>query len=379
MAVSKKDPVLVVVELKGGNDFMNTIIPYTAGIYYDSRPVVGLKEEEVLPLNDTLAWNPNAEPLKDMYDQGEVAIVQGIGYPDSSRSHFRAMDVWHTCEPIEIGTEGWVGRVIRELDPNGQNVLTGVSFGKGLPRALALSGVPATSVDNLDTYGLMTDIEADPQRLQALEIFKEMYSPAIGTGVVMDYLSQTGLDVIKGSDELKKAPAMYTSEVEYEENPIAKSLRDVARVHLADLGTRVFYTQHGGYDHHANEVPSHPKLLKELSGGIRDFFKDLRDHNASDEVIMLVFSEFGRRIRDNASGTDHGTGGGAFIIGDHVQGGLYAEYPSLDPARWANGEDLEHTIDFRGIYGTVLEQWMGLDPVPIVDGSFEQIHPFASR
>ena len=379
MAVSKKDPVLVVVELKGGNDFMNTIIPYTAGVYYDSRPVVGLKAEEVLPLNDTLAWNPNAEPLKDMYDQGEVAIVQGIGYPDSSRSHFRAMDVWHTCEPIEIGTEGWVGRVIRELDPSGENVLTGVSFGKGLPRALALSGVPATSVDNLDTYGLMTDIEADPQRLQALEIFKEMYSPAIGTGIVMDYLSQTGLDVIKGSDELKKAPAMYTSEVEYEENPIAKSLRDVARVHLADLGTRVFYTQHGGYDHHANEVPSHPKLLKELTGAIRDFFKDLRDHNASDEVVMLVFSEFGRRIRDNASGTDHGTGGGAFIIGDHVEGGLYAEYPSLDPARWANGEDLEQTIDFRGIYGTVLEQWMGLDPTPIVDGTFEQIHPFGNR
>ena len=123
MAVSKKDPVLVVVELKGGNDFMNTIIPYTEGVYYDSRPVVGLKEEEVLPLNDTLAWNPNIEPLKDMYDQGEVAVVQGIGYPDSSRSHFRAMDVWHTCEPIEIGTEGWVGRVIRELDPNGENVL----------------------------------------------------------------------------------------------------------------------------------------------------------------------------------------------------------------------------------------------------------------
>ena len=358
---------------------MNTIIPYTAGVYYDSRPVVGLKAEEVLPLNDTLAWNPNVEPLKDMYDQGEVAIVQGVGYPDSSRSHFRAMDVWHTCEPIEIGTEGWVGRVIRELDPNGENVLTGVSFGKGLPRALALSGVPATSIDNLDTYGLMTDIEADPQRLQALEIFKEMYSPAIGTGIVMDYLSQTGLDVIKGSDELKKAPAMYTSEVEYESNPIAKSLRDVARVHFADLGTRVFYTQHGGYDHHANEVPSHPKLLVELSGAIRDFFKDLRDHNASDEVVMLVFSEFGRRIRDNASGTDHGTGGGAFIVGDHVQGGLYAEYPSLEPARWANGEDLEHTIDFRGIYGTVLEQWMGLDPTPIVDGTFEQIHPFGSR
>ncbi len=371
-----KSPILVVVELKGGNDFMNTIVPYTEGIYYDSRPVVGLKADEVLPLNDTLAWNPNIAPLKEMYDQGHVAIVQGIGYPDSSRSHFRAMDVWHTCEPVEIGTEGWVGRVIRELDPKGENVLTGINLGKGLSRALALSGVPATSVDNLDTYGLMTSIEEDPQRLQALEIFKEMYSPAIGSGIVMDYLSQTGLDVIKGSDELKKAPALYKSKVEYADNPIAKSLRDVARVHLADLGTRVFYTQHGGYDHHANEVPSHPKLLTALSGAIRDFFQDLRDHNASEEVVMLVFSEFGRRIRDNASGTDHGTGGGAFIIGDGVNGGLYAEYPSLDPSRWANGEDLEHTIDFRGVYSTVLEQWMGLDPIPIVDGTFEQIHPF---
>lgn len=376
MTTTGKSPILVVVELKGGNDFMNTIVPYTEGIYYDSRPVVGLKADEVLPLNDTLAWNPNIAPLKEMYDQGHVAIVQGIGYPDSSRSHFRAMDVWHTCEPVEIGTEGWVGRVIRELDPKGENVLTGINLGKGLSRALALSGVPATSVDNLDTYGLMTSIEEDPQRLQALEIFKEMYSPAIGSGIVMDYLSQTGLDVIKGSDELKKAPALYKSKVEYADNPIAKSLRDVARVHLADLGTRVFYTQHGGYDHHANEVPSHPKLLTALSGAIRDFFQDLRDHNASEEIVMLVFSEFGRRIRDNASGTDHGTGGGAFIIGDGVNGGLYAEYPSLDPSRWANGEDLEHTIDFRGVYSTVLEQWMGLDPTLIVDGTFEQIHPF---
>ena len=376
MVSTVKDPVLAILSLSGGNDFMNTLVPFTSGLYYDSRKTVVITEDRVLKINDELGFHPSAAPLKEMYDQGHVAIVQGIGYPDSSRSHFRAMDVWHTCEPVEIGTEGWVGRVIRELDPKGENVLTGINLGKGLSRALALSGVPATSVDNLDTYGLMTSIEEDPQRLQALEIFKEMYSPAIGSGIVMDYLSQTGLDVIKGSDELKKAPALYKSKVEYADNPIAKSLRDVARVHLADLGTRVFYTQHGGYDHHANEVPSHPKLLTALSGAIRDFFQDLRDHNASEEVVMLVFSEFGRRIRDNASGTDHGTGGGAFIIGDGVNGGLYAEYPSLDPSRWANGEDLEHTIDFRGVYSTVLEQWMGLDPTLIVDGTFEQIHPF---
>ena len=376
MADQHKAPVLVVVQLSGGNDFMNTVIPYTAGIYYDSRPVIGLKEDEVLPIHDTLAWNPHCAPLQAMYDQGNVAVVQGIGYPNSNRSHFRAMDIWHTCEPIEIGTEGWGGRTIRELDPHSRNVLTGVSVGKGLPRAMAVPGVPVTSFDNLDTYGLLTGIEDARQRSQALEVFKGLYKPQVGAGIVMDYLSQTALNVIRGSDELKKATTGYSSTVEYADNAIARSLRDVARVHLTGLGTRVFYTQHGGYDNHANEVPDHPKLLQDLSGAISSFFQDLRAHNASSEVTMLVFTEFGRRIRDNASGTDHGSGGGAFIIGDRVKGGLYSEYPSLDPARWVHGEDLEHTIDFRGIYATVLEQWMGIDPTAIVGGNFEQINPY---
>ena len=376
MADQHKAPVLVVVQLSGGNDFMNTVVPYTAGIYYDSRPVVGLKEDEVLPIHDTLAWNPHCAPLQAMYDQGDVAVVQGIGYPNSNRSHFRAMDIWHTCEPIEIGTEGWGGRTIRELDPHSRNVLTGVSVGKGLPRAMAVPGVPVTSFDNLDTYGLLTGIEDARQRSQALEVFKGLYKPQVGAGIVMDYLSQTALNVIRGSDELKKATTGYSSTVEYADNAIARSLRDVARVHLTGLGTRVFYTQHGGYDNHANEVPDHPKLLQDLSGAISCFFQDLRAHNASSEVTMLVFTEFGRRIRDNASGTDHGSGGGAFIIGDRVKGGLYSEYPSLDPARWVHGEDLEHTIDFRGIYATVLEQWMGIDPTAIVGGNFEQINPY---
>ena len=378
MAGNQKDPVLVVVQLSGGNDFMNTVVPYTAGIYYDSRPVIGLKEDEVLPIHDTLAWNPNCAPLQSMYEAGEIAVVQGIGYPNSNRSHFRAMDIWHTCEPVEIGTEGWAGRVIRELDPGGHNVLTGVSVGKGLPRAMAVPGVPVTSFDNLDTYGLLTGIDDAQRRTTALEVFKGMYGHEVGAGYVMDYLSQTGLNVIQGTDELKKAKDGYSSTAEYGDSAIANSLRDVARVHLAGLGTRVFYTAQGGYDNHANEVPDHPKLLVDLSNAISSFFADLRAHNASSEVTMLVFTEFGRRIRDNASGTDHGSGGGAFIIGDHVKGGLYAQYPSLDPSRWVHGEDMEHTIDFRGIYGTVLEQWMGLDPTEIVGGHFEQINPYSS-
>ena len=203
-----------------------------------------------------------------------------------------------------------------------------------------------------------------------------MYGPAIGSGPVADYLARTGLDVIKGADQIKVAPQMYQSSVEYATDTIAKSLRDVARVHLAGLGTRIFYTQHGGYDVHANENPTQPRLLGELSGAISDFMQDLREHDAADEVAILVFTEFGRRMRDNGSGTDHGSGGGAFIIGEKVEGGLYSEYPSLEPSEWLNGEDLKHTIDFRGIYGTMLEQWMGIEPKEIVGGEFEQVNPF---
>ncbi|MCH8868762.1 MAG: DUF1501 domain-containing protein [Chloroflexi bacterium] len=376
MAKNGKDPVLVILQMSGGNDFMHTLIPYTSSTYYDNRKLVRIEQEDVLQINDELGFNPNFAPMKEMYDEGMVGIVQGIGYPNSNRSHFRGMDIWHTCEPDKVVTEGWVGKALKELDPNGEDELTGINFGIGLPRAMAVPGVPVTSVNDLDTYGLLTGISEQDQRDQALQIFKEMYGPAIGTGPVMEYLSRTGIDVLRGADRLKAAPAQYSSDVEYADNGIAKSLRDIAKVHTAGLGTRIFYTSHGGYDTHANENPAHPKLLQDISGAIRDFFDDLKAHDAADNVVMLVFTEFGRRIRDNGSGTDHGSGGGAYIIGEPVAGGLYSEYPSLKSEDWAKGEDLEHTIDFRGIYGTMLEQWMGIEASPIVGGNYEQIKPF---
>ena len=366
---------LVVVQLTGGNDFMNTVVPYADGLYKDFRPVVGIPNERVLPIDDYLGFNSDVRPIKDLYDLGQAAIIQGVGYPNSSRSHFRSMDIWHTCEPDIVATEGWLGKTVRILDPSTDNPLTAVSFGRGLPRALAAQEVMITSVGDLDTYGLMSGIEAKEQRTQALDLFKRVYTPAIGSGMVQDYLGRTGVDVIRGAELLKKAPQMYKSTVEYGDNPIASSLRDVARVHLAGLGTRVFYTQHGGYDTHANEVPTHPKLLTDLSTAIGDFFQDLKDHNADQNIALLVFTEFGRRVKDNNSGTDHGAGGGAFVIGPRVNGGLFAEYPSLDPSEHDNG-DLKHTYDFRGLYSTLLERWMGIDPTEIVGGTYEQLELF---
>lgn len=373
-----KQPTLVVVQLNGGNDFMNTVIPYGDGLYYDARRTFGTPEDKVLHIDNYVGFTPNAAPLKALYDRGRVAVIQGVGYPNSSRSHFRSMDIWHTCEPNTVATEGWLGKVVRALDPDKSNPLTAVSIGRGLPRALSAREVPVTSVADLDGYGLMSGFSAVEQRNEALDLFKRIYSPAIGTAAVADYLARTGLDVIRGAEMLKQAPAMYKSNVEYADNPIAKSLRDIARIHLAGLGARILYAQHGGYDTHANEAPTHPKLMIDLSRAIADFFQDLEEHGAADNVVMLVFTEFGRRVQDNGSGTDHGAGGGAFIIGNTVKGGLYSKYPSLAATDLENG-DLRHTYDFRGLYSILLEQWLGLDASPFVGGTYEQLPVFVGQ
>ena len=188
----------------------------------------------------------------------------------------------------------------------------------------------------------------------------------------MDYLGQTGLDALKGADILKTAPAKYGSSVEYADTSIGRNLLGISKVLHANLGTRIFYTQHSGYDTHASQVPAHTKLWTELSQAVTDFYADLREHDTADNVLMLVFTEFGRRVKDNGTGTDRGSGGLALARGDPVQGGMYSEYPSLREEDLLEG-DLHFNIDYRGIYGTILEDWLGLDPVPVVGGSFEQL------
>ncbi|MEE2949369.1 MAG: DUF1501 domain-containing protein, partial [Chloroflexota bacterium] len=360
MTSTKKDPILVVVQLTGGSDYMNMVVPYTDSLYYDNRPTVGIPAEDVLPINDRFGFNPTLGAMKDLYDKGQVAVINGVGYPNPNRSHFRAMDIWHTCEPEKIATEGWLGRVIRDIDPRSENVLTGVNFGRGLPRAMALTGVPVASVAVLEGYGVLTGIAGEEQRARALDVFERMYSPAIGTGAAMDYLGRTGLDALKGADILKTAADSYSSTIEYAATSIAQSLRGMAQVILKDLGTRVLYTSQGGYDTHANQIPVQTPLLSDLSAGIGDFFADLREHDAADNVMMMVFTEFGRRVKDNGSGSDHGSGGASYIIGQPVNGGMHGEYPSLKEEDQLDG-DLCFNVDFRSVYSTIIDKWMGLD------------------
>ena len=371
MVSTKKDRSLVVIELAGGNDALNTLVPYNNSLYYEYRPGIGIQQGDVLAINGEYGFNPNMQAVKDLWDRGELAIINGIGYPQPNRSHFRSRDIWHTAEPESIGNQGWLGAAIRDLDAKGENVLTGVNFGRGLPRALVCRGVPVASVGNLETYGLLPDMSDENVRHHALDALGRMYGPAGGRDIVAQTLAENGSQALMGADILRTAPERYSSSIEYADTPISQSLKSAAQVMSAGLGSRVLYAQHGSFDTHSNELQSHAKLWQDASTAIADFTGDLKEQGLWEETLVLVWSEFGRRVRDNGTGCDHGSGGVAFVLGGSVEGGLYGQYPSLREADLSEG-DMAYTTDFRTTYATVLDRWLGLDPDPIVHGQFEQ-------
>ena len=369
MVTKSKEPVIVVLQLSGGNDYFNTVIPYNDSNYYDNRRSLSIPEADMLAIDTEYALHPSMSPMRDIYKKGNMAIIHGIGYANSPRSHFRSMDIWHTAEPDKVGTEGWLGRAIRELDPESTNPVTAVNIGQGLPRALVTPGVSVASVADLSTYGLLTSVEQDVVREKMLTRFSNMYGAALGSGPVLDYLGHTGIDALNGADILKVAPDKYESNIEYADNSIARNLRDVSTIHKANLGTRVFYTQHGSFDTHAAQTPTHAQLWQEVSTAIQDFWDDLEETGHDENVVMFLFSEFGRRVRDNGSGTDHGAAGVSFVIGPRVNGGMYSRYPETRAEALEQG-DLVPNQDFRGVYTTLLEDWLEVEAAPIVNGAF---------
>src|SRR6516225_1545357 len=329
--MANTDQCVVVLQLTGGNDYINTIIPYNNPLYRDNRPAVGIPDNNIIHIDQTYGIPDYMAPMKKFWDDGKLAILHGVGWKESPRSHFRAMDIWHTCEPIKVGTEGWLGRVAREFDPHKENVVQVVSMGPSLPRALVCPGVPVACVAGpLERYGFLPQVQGN-ERTAVLDRFAKMYSPALGSGPVMDYLSETAIDSLKGEDIIKVAPLKYTSTVEYPNTPIARKLKGIAQA----------------------------------------FWADLREHNHADNVVMLLFSEFGRRVHDNGSGTDHGAGGVAFVLGEKVKGGHYGEMPSMEASKLVQG-DLDPNMDFRSVYSTILDKWLGVNPAPIVNGTFEK-------
>ena len=368
-----KQKNLVVIQLSGGNDYLNTIVPYETGLYYDYRPNMGLKDDSIIPIDNKIAFNSNIDFFKKTFDDQKLAVMMGIGYPEPNRSHFRSMDIWHTAKPFESSSIGWLGKTVKNIDPKGLNPITAVNFGKGLPRALACPGVSVASVGALESYGLFTGVSGAKNREILLDTVDRIYQPMNRDGVPSLRLLETGRGALDGADLLSEAPSNYSSDVEYPEaNPIAQSLKGIAQVASAKLGTRIFYAQHGSFDTHTDELKNHSLLLKQLSVAIDCFQRDLIKQKLDDETVIWIFSEFGRRISDNGTGTDHGAGGVAFLLGNCVKGGLYGEYPNLEPSAQLEG-DIHYNMDFRTLYSTILEDVLDVDSESILDEKFTNL------
>ncbi len=368
---SKKNQILVVLQLSGGNDGINTLIPFTDPNYARLRPTLGVATTDVLRLTDSVGLNPNLSRLKALYDQGKMAIVQGVGYPNPNRSHFRSMDIWHSASPATFERSGWLGRYVAACQCAQDNALPAISVGDQLNTMFWTDTTLVPAVASIGAFSFLTDTRYKNDRTFQMQTLQNIYSQAGNWSASESLIRRGTLQALAGSDELQKVAAGYTSPVAYPaNNGLAGQLKTVAQVIAGNLGTRLFSVSMGGFDTHANQKVSQDKLLGQLGDAIDAFMHDLVSMNKQDDVTIMTFSEFGRRVKENGSnGTDHGTAEPMFIIGNKVQGGMYGTYPSLGDLD-TNG-DLKFNADFRSVYAGILRDVVGADPEPILAGSYD--------
>jgi uncharacterized protein (DUF1501 family) len=369
------DRVLVVVQLDGGNDGLNTIVPFAQGAYYDARPALAIAEADVLELDNAVGLNPSLGALLPLYQAQKLAIVQGVGYPAPNRSHFRSKEIWQTADPVDVDTTGWLGRYAdRHLV--GASDLAAINIGSTLPKTLASNQYNTPSITNLVSYQFVTDPNYPGDETNQVTAFKGINTRpnAIGNE---DALAETATGAFDGSEELQGAAGGYTPLATYPDSQFSRDLQFTSQIITAGVGTRVIYVTTGGFDTHANEDVEHPVLLQRIAEGLAAFQTDVEAHGLADKVAVLAFSEFGRRVNENgSSGTDHGTCGPTFLLGTGVAGGLYGESPNCAPTALDSNGDLVFTVDFRTIYADVLQNWLGVNAQEILEGSFAPVGVF---
>lgn len=369
MAQTASDRTLIVVQMAGGNDGLNTVVPFTDPLYLKIRPTLGIPETKVLPLDTRLGLHPNLQPLQKLWHDGHLAIVEGVGYPNSSLSHFQAMDIWQTLDLSGNGSEGWLGKLVSGLVDRDGHPFKALDIGVQTAQALQSITTQVPTVANVQSYRLYPDpVDADGgnTRLQAL---MRLYNSYPGTAPYAALLDTTALSAQDGSRQLHQADATYRPAVTYPKGPFADGLKVLAEAIVQGLGLRVGYVTLGGFDTHANQAATHDVLMQTLANGVSAFYSDLTAHGKADNVVVMTWSEFGRRVEENGSlGTDHGTAAPMFILGNPVNKGIYGEPPSLSSLD-ENG-NLKYTVDFRSVYATVLDRWMGASSRAVLGGSF---------
>lgn len=363
--------VLVVIQLSGGNDGINTLIPYGQGVYYDARSTLALKESEVLHLDGKSGLHPSLQELHRMYETGKLAIIQGVGYPNPDRSHFRSLDIWQTAEPDKFAREGWLGRYVESSLGGNRNPLKAIQIGNIANKAFESATVNVPVIQSIDTFQLLDPKTPKPEYNRIAQSFLDMYDPK-SQGVHLQVACRRGTEAYDSVVAIQELESAYKNKVEYPKTAISKDLKLAAQLLAGQSGTRVFYTQLGGFDDHADEKEQHAKLLKELDEAVAAFYSDLEEQGLADKVVTLAFSEFGRRVKENGSGgTDHGTAAPVFVMGGRVKGGMYGVYPSLE--RLDTNGDLKYEVDFRSVYYTLVDRWLQGDAKSTLGKSYETL------
>lgn len=374
-----KETVLVVVQLTGGNDGMNTVVPFANADYYKLRPTLAIPKDQVKKLNDDVGFHPAMGALAKLHsDDAAVCVLQGVGYPNPSQSHFRSMDVWHAGSTDETLTEGWVGKALK-LNP-----VPGFHLAGGNETApLALAGAPARvpSITSLDDFKVKTSAVTGADAAAQKNVITSAASIAGGSSgsqSLLDFVSRTQMSTYASSEKLASIGKNYTPKVPYPTSALANKLKLAAQLIDAGIGARLFYVSIDGFDTHAGQggaTGAHANLLTQVSDAIAAFYRDLAARGHGERLCVMTFSEFGRRAYENGSkGTDHGAGAPMILVGGKVKPGVVGKHPSLQGLKEGN---LVHDTDFRQVYAAVLDRWLGVDSKLIVGAGFKPADVFA--
>ncbi len=359
---------LVVVNLQGGNDGLNTVVPFGDPEYYRLRPSINVAQGDVLRFDSGLGLNPKLAGIKALYDQQRVAVLQGVHYPNPNLSHFRSTEIWQTAAPDTIIDTGWAGRYLDDSGLPKSNLFKGLAIGPILPKMMVSNKTDVPTIENLRTSGFRGARDEQSSADQILNGNSNAYS---FQSPYLHLVQEVEHDANASSAELPHLVAGYKPAIEYPATPFAAGLNLAAAVINSGVGTKVIYVSLGSFDTHAAQRGTQDRLLDQFATGMKAFYDDLAAHNLDGQVLTMTFSEFGRRVQENANrGTDHGTAAPMFLIGGGVKGGIYGDHPSLSDLDFGN---LKWHTDFRSVYATVLEHWLGVSSAPVLGGAFDTL------
>lgn len=360
------DNVLVVCQLSGGNDGLNTLVPFTLDAYYKARPTLGIMPDKVLKLNDQLGLHPSMTGVQELYKEGKVAIIQSVGYPNPNRSHFKSMDIWHSASPDGKMADGWLGRAYDlRLDHAKVSPEEVIGLTTEKPR---IFNAKKASMPCFASLSDITSMVGDPNAERMLRDFQGMEASSGTTERLIQDSNNSALDVMSS---LRTKLAGFAPKQTYGEDEFGRGFKQIAQLVGASPMTRVVYFRAGGFDTHSRQADAHQKLLGGFSSALHAFQREMEAIGKADKVTVLVFSEFGRRTYENGSvGTDHGQAAPMFLIGKNVKGGIYGPNPTFDDLQ---DGDLRWKIDFRQVYATALDNWMGSESKVVLGESFSPL------